>query len=270
MDSILKELGVSKETARKVLALWKTAGASDPESLRKVLKKQGADRSLAIATQFAIDASTASVAWYSGLQIANTKSLGSFSLAGEFLIYTLAMWLTISATTDLFTLIAVGRATKMYSDRAEDFLSAVQALAGPDSGLDVIDKAKKAVVTVQVLGALDSILNKLKEEALTADPADFFRDLGGYLVLSKAQSKGFDPDAIGSSAADMAAEFAMFDKNDDGFIDAIEFRQLALKLSIELTAEEAEAAVSVLDKNGDFVVDFQEFVQWWQKTAYPR
>ena len=133
---------------------------------------------MAVATQLAVDASSAAVAWYSGYSLATSRALGPFTLAAEFIVYTLAMWLSISATLDIFSLVAVGVATKRYSASSTGFLEAVQALAGPQSGLDVVDKARKAVVTVQVLSALDQILDRLKLKAGSSSEENFFRDLG--------------------------------------------------------------------------------------------
>lgn len=55
-------------------------------------------------------------------------------------------------------------ATARYSANADAFLLAVQELAGRDaaSGLDVVDKARKAVSMVKVLQALQSILDMLQ------------------------------------------------------------------------------------------------------------
>ena len=244
-------------------------GATDPESLRRLLRKRGADRSLAVGMQLALNASSAAVAWWSGLQIATTHSLGPLTVAGEYIVYVLAMYLTINATLDIFGLVTVGLATRRYSDRSAAFLEAVSALAGPESGLEVVDKARRAVATVQVLGALDQILRGLKAEAGAAAPGDFFRDLGAYLTLARASAGGFDSEKLASlglspsEAADIAAEFAMADADDDGTVDTSEFRRVAARLAPGVTQEEAEAAVRVLDTNGDGVVDFAEFVEWW-------
>lgn len=230
------------------------------------MRKRGADRSLAVGLQLAVNASAAVVAWSAGYNIAITRSLGSFSLAGEFVVYVLAMYLTINATLDVFTLVSVGQMTRQYAERSAAILEAIKAMAGPESGLEVVDKARRAVATVQVLGALDQILRGLKDKASAADPGDFFRDLGAYLVLTRASTTGFDAAALGispSEAADIAAEFAFADSNDDGRVDIVEFRRVATKLVPNLTQDEAEAAMAMLDTNGDGVIDFQEFVSWW-------
>lgn len=268
VDEMLRELGIDKSTARQVLRFLKKANASDPESLRKLIVKRGANQSAAVAVQLAVDASAAFVAWYSGFNIATSRALGSFTVAAEFLVYTLAMYLSINATLDVFSLITVGLATRKYSTSTVAFLGAVEALAGPDSGFEVLDKARKAVVTVKVLSALEQILDKLKRRAgeRANGEANFFRDLGAYLVLLRASESGFDPSKSQlstSEAANIAAEFAEVDTNDDGSVDLQEFRSLCGRMGLGLTEEEALGAMSILDKNKDGVIDFSEFAAWW-------
>ena len=90
--------------------------------------------------------------------------------------------------------------------------------------------------------------------------------VGAYVVLLRASERGFDPEAVGVSmneAADVAAEFSLADRNADGRIDSLEFRYLCEHLSPGLTAEQCEAAMSVVDTNGDGYLDFSEFLNWW-------
>jgi hypothetical protein len=204
-------------------------GVTDPEALRKLFIKRGADKSAAVAAQLGVDALSAGIAWWTGLQVASTREFGQFTLAAEFLVYSTAMYLTISAALDTFQLVAVGVATRRYSASSAAFLAAIQQVAGPDSGLQVLDKAKRAVVTVKILSALEQILRALQEGAAAAPPAAFFRDLGAYLVLQRARDAGFDPAEQGvgpAQAADIAAAFAEVDADDDGRLDALEFRRL--------------------------------------------
>lgn len=246
-------------------------GADDPASLKRLVKERGTQQSINAAMQLAVDASAALVTWYGGLQIATTQSLGSFSLAGEFLVYTLAMYLTINATLDVFSLITVGVMTRKYSNQATQILAAVQRTAGPESGLEVLDKARQAVVTVQVLQALDKLFDVLRRDVdAESRAADFFRDLGAYIVIAQAESSSdFRIDSYKDTErkqiAEIAAEFALADKDDDGYIDAVEFRELGRKTGVDLSSEEAEAAVAVLDTNKDGVVEFLEFVQWFKE-----
>lgn len=272
VDRLLSELGINRATAKQILRVWRKAGATDPAALEKLFRKRGADRSVAVSIQFALDASSALVAWYSGINIATSRAFGPFTLAAEFVIYTVAMYLTINATLDVFSLVAIGLLTRKYSASSAAVLEAVESLAGPDSGLQVVDKARRAVVTVQVLSALSQILDKLKQQAgaTATDQADFYRDLGAYLVLLRAYERGFDPVGMGlsqSEAADIAAEFAVVDEDDSGRLDLREFSRLCARMGRELSEEEASVAMSVLDTNNDNLIDFEEFTAWWQSKG---
>jgi hypothetical protein len=228
--------------------------------------KRGASRSAAVAVQLGVDALTAGVAWWTGLRLHDSRALGPLTLAAEFVVYTLAMYVTISAALDAFSLVAVGVATRRYSASAPAFLESIQALAGPESGLQVVDKARRAAVTVKIISALEQILKSLKADAASADPENFFRDLSAFLVLERARERGFDPEALGlgaAEAADVAAAFADADKDDDGAVDKEDFKKLCARFAPQLSAEEADAAMTVLDANSDGVIVFEEFVQWW-------
>jgi hypothetical protein len=270
VEKLLADLSINKSTAKQVLKVWRSAGVNDPEDLSRLVKKRGADKSTAIFFQLAIDSSSAFVAWYSGF---NLTGLGSFTIAAKFVVYTLAMYLTSNAALDIYTLYAVGVSTRKYSTgTAAKLLEAVEAMAGPETGLDVVDKAKKAIVTAQVLKALDQILDRLKVNAgdMKMNDGNFLRDLGAYVVLLKATESGWTPESAGvtmQEAADVAAEFSMVDSDGDGRLDSIEFRQLCGLLAPSLSAEEAEAAMSVLDTNNDGAVDFKEFLAWWKPLS---
>lgn len=269
-DDVEKRVsGLTKSQARALLKAWKEAGANDPQALKRMVKQRGSNRSVLALRQLAVDLGSAVVAWYSGAALAESK----VSVPAEFLLYTLAIYLTINATIDIFDLIAVGIATRKYSGQSAVLLEAVRNLADEETGFEFVDKARRAVVTVEVLKALDDILEDLKryvEKGIgeSRDEADFFRDLGAYLVLANAAKNGFsfedDGEGLdGRVIGEVAAEFALADKDDDGFIDVLEFQALGRKTVPAMSMEEAEAALSLLDSSKDGVVDFKEFLSWF-------
>jgi hypothetical protein len=99
------------------------------------------------------------------------------------------------------------------------------------------------------------------------DNADMLRDLSVYLVLQRAQRSGdWKPEKIGMSDKDankIAAVFAQYDVNDDGRLDWLEMRRLCGGLGLDLTEEEAKAAIANIDQNDDKFVEFGEFAEWW-------
>lgn len=57
-----------------------------------------------------------------------------------------------------------------------------------------------------------------------------------------------------------------FDYNDldgDGRIELAEFMRMLENLGAEATSEEARIGFRDVDSNGDGLIDFDEFVDWW-------
>ena len=59
--------------------------------------------------------------------------------------------------------------------------------------------------------------------------------------------------------------FDQFDVNGDGDIVRDEFDQVLLKLNMETTTEERTALFYQLGVNGDGIISFPEFVDWYCK-----
>lgn len=153
MDQALEAMGVDRSTARKVLLQWRRSGVDNAEKLRAQLVKRTLSQSTGIAIQFTLDLGSSAAAFYTGKAFSLGQTFGSATIAVEYLVYTLGVYLFISATLDLFSLISVVQAASRYSTNADAFLAAVEALAGPDSatGLAVVDKAVKAVNVRRVI-----------------------------------------------------------------------------------------------------------------------
>lgn len=267
---------LDRNTARILLKAWKQAGAADdPQILKKMMKQRGAEQSAVAFRQLAVDGASALIAWYSATALSESKAQ---QIPAEFLLYTLALYLTMNATLDVVQLITIGVATRKYANESAVILQAVRELANVDSdpfGVAVVDKARRAVNTVEVLKSLDLILEALKKDVFRGngkEDGDFYRDLGAYLVLARAQEEygvGFLEEFPGidkRTIAEIAAEFALADRNDDGFIDWIEFKALVNKVrpaEDDMDEASVRAAVDMLDTNGDGVVDFREFVSWF-------
>lgn len=57
--------------------------------------------------------------------------------------------------------------------------------------------------------------------------------------------------------------FARFDADNNGHIDEDEFQQLLRALGEEAPAETLALQFAAIDANGDGVVQFEEFAEWW-------
>ena len=64
---------------------------------------------------------------------------------------------------------------------------------------------------------------------------------------------------IKSSNMKLREVFEMFDKDGNGFVTPVEFRNAVRKLNLNLTAREIDEIIKVVDRNMDGMIDWQEF-----------
>jgi hypothetical protein len=57
--------------------------------------------------------------------------------------------------------------------------------------------------------------------------------------------------------------FMEYDEDDSGFIDKAELKAMMEKMGTKLNDEQVKVALKDLDLNGDGVIDFNEFSQWY-------
>ena len=191
---------------------------------------------------------------------------------------------------------ALSFAAASYGANAGAVLDAVREVAGRPSGASAIDKAAAAVNTLRVVAALNEIAELLKQEVasgkgsnealassgsssaslppllLFSSSVSTLKNLSAVLTLQKAEEKGFDPAALGLSraeAAELAAAFARFDANDDMVLQPSELEALCRSEGFELSQAEVAEAARLLDKNGDGLVSFPEFADWYVNKVKP-
>lgn len=63
---------------------------------------------------------------------------------------------------------------------------------------------------------------------------------------------------------EIAQKFKQYDTDNNGFLDTKELAALCQALGTKLTIHELEAAILLLDSNGDGKISFNEFQDWWK------
>jgi Ca2+-binding EF-hand superfamily protein len=78
------------------------------------------------------------------------------------------------------------------------------------------------------------------------------------------QSKHESPSASSARAApEVREDFRAFDRDHDGRINFLEFRELMESLDPDMTDEEALIGFREIDSNRDGGIDLHEFLTWW-------
>ena len=70
------------------------------------------------------------------------------------------------------------------------------------------------------------------------------------------------------SIEDIRQHFKFFDRDGNGFIDVKEFIELINAISPEATEAQAVTGFELVDENGDGLIEFDEFLGWWQTIWY--
>lgn len=101
--------------------------------------------------------------------------------------------------------------------------------------------------------------------------------LAGYdPASSKARSPPVAGGATPGGPSDFANEaaareaFRLYDVDGSGAIDASELQSLAYSLGELLTEEDTHRMIAEIDKDGDGLIQFNEWFSWWQQPRVKR
>lgn len=67
----------------------------------------------------------------------------------------------------------------------------------------------------------------------------------------------------GETMTDTNTAFSQADKDGNGEIDLLEFRELVAALGLELGVAEAEELFDSIDVDEEGTIDYEEFQDWW-------
>lgn len=70
------------------------------------------------------------------------------------------------------------------------------------------------------------------------------------------------------SIQEIREHFRFFDRDGNGFIDVKEFMELLKVISPNTTDNQAISGFELVDENNDGLIEFEEFLEWWQTVWY--
>jgi hypothetical protein len=277
----LRESGIDKATAKKVLETWAATGATDPSSLRRLLVGRAAAAGARLALQALFDAGAAAGAFAWGASLDAAPPFPGKGIV-QALTFVLAGYFFTGVASAAFLGGAAGFAAAKYGANAGAVLAAVREVAGADAatGVSVLDSAAAAAGSLKLITALNDIADLLGKKGSPAaagggapSAADTLKSLSALLTLARAEERGFDPATLGISretAAELANAFARYDLNDDGLLQPEELAALCSAEGYDLSGPDLAAATALLDADGDGTVQFPDFAAWRvKKLAVP-
>ncbi|XP_073129345.1 calmodulin-like [Henckelia pumila] len=125
----------------------------------------------------------------------------------------------------------------------------------------LIDKDSDGLITV---GELASAIQSLNENPTPEEIQEMMNADGDGDVTTVSFDKFLSIMArkMKENVADELIEaFKVFDRDQDGFISAVELRNVMINLGEKLTDEEAEQMIREADVDGDGLVSYEEFVR---------
>lgn len=78
-----------------------------------------------------------------------------------------------------------------------------------------------------------------------------------------SKSKHREPAAHARSVPEMREDFRNYDRDGDGRINLLEFREFVTSLDENISDEEVLIGFRDLDADQDGSISFQEFITWW-------
>jgi len=261
----LKKSGMTAAKAKQLLKTWGEVGVKDPEQLRKLL----VNKSLAPVPGIAIQAVLDTVACLGGFYVADIagKSEIPFRIGVEILGNFMGIYYFIQALLQMSIVGGLVYTSYKYGTNSGELLAAVTKMAGPASGVGLVDQAARVVNVLKVMSALENVAAILREQYGETPKDNSLRNLGAYLTLAQAREKyNFMPEQYGLTdreAGNIAYAFSEIDTNQNFRLEPNELSRLCTSLGRELDDDEVKEAVKILDKDGNGWIDFTEFVQWW-------
>ena len=173
----------------------------------------------------------------------------------------------INSIFSTITFAATATATLAFDINARGFLDAVQRRSG-GIGMAAWDAPLRAAASVDVLRRLRSMHEALVHRAVSRDmQAPPSKSLAVYIAAAAGSRGSLGLAALALAPAEavtLARLFARFDTDADDRLNVDELRALMTELSgSEVSSDAANAALQVLDVDGDGAVELDELAAWY-------
>jgi len=266
----LEAQGMTSSDAKKTLQDWTSLGIKSADDLRKILVKRSVASVVGLSLRLGFDVVATLVVWNAGDAFNHGDGLSNGVLG--VLSYGLALNYGINAIFGAFLLVSVLASGNLFGADATALMKAVKDLAGEGEDMEIVAKAKQAANMIKVVQSLSKVSSLLSEKIGNPDEASSklssLERLSAYLTLQKAERDyGFDSskhNITNAQALMLAANFARFDVNDDGALELSEVQKMFDSVGEgDMTTEEMQAAIDLLDRRGSGLVEFDEFVAWY-------
>jgi len=283
----MREAGIDQATARKLLEGWKSRKSSETDT-GSFLRSNSWRPITLYGIQALMDALVTYLALSGAYNISQVQLVdaGFFGETGKFLVemllYGSGFYYATATLADLIFLYSTVNTALQFSSETDEYIKAVEMLAGDKTGLTAVDRAKKAASAARVVEILNDVASLMNETVRSGDNTDkrsksTLENLEAYLLLSNAEEKrGFSKDSYGLSdgeLAKIARLFNRFDTNSDFKLERQELRALVCSLqdngnaaaaaACNVSGEDIDGALRILDQDKNGYVDFDEFVKWY-------
>lgn len=136
----------------------------------------------------------------------------------------------------------------------DDYVKFFEAADKDASGTLTLDELVEALKTAGYRGT-DAQLKGMFHRADTS--GDNILTMDEFLVAMGEQSEETH------TTAQMLYIFRSFDENNDGTIDASEMKKVILEMRKVVSDKEIDRIMTIMDKNGDGAIDYQEFLDYY-------
>lgn len=277
----LLKVKLSGKESESLVATLRELQLDTPAKLRNFLLKSSSVRALLLLSDVGIN-TIGAVCAYASFRLL-VDSAGSAAAIEATIKYVLAAvaafgtgWFTSSIAADVVVLITTLVAATRFGLSADSFLALLPAVDDGAPRLprsNPVDSARAAHAALTSAGKLEKAMTALQALQASKSKGDLASSLSAYLTLASAEERGFKPDALALSTADMQAvsrAFATCDKDGDGELSVSELRVLLAEMTGEpCSQEDAETCMRALDTGGNSRLDLEAFARWWAEVKPP-